>query len=47
MQSRWELVEGNGGVLGHRIGILNKIEFFGENTQNSVKKVHVNPIRIS
>eukprot|EP01050_Picozoa_sp_SAG11_P042828 SAG11_NODE_19946_length_455_cov_4.151685_1_plen_30_part_10 len=28
-----------GGVLIHRINILNKIEFFEKNTQNSVKKV--------
>ena len=40
-------VEGNGGVLIHRISILNKIEFFEKNTQNSVKKVPINPIRIS
>eukprot|EP01050_Picozoa_sp_SAG11_P027483 SAG11_NODE_6981_length_1214_cov_3.242152_1_plen_90_part_10 len=44
----WNLeVEVNGGVLIHLIRILNKIEFFEKNTQNSVKKVLVNPIRIS
>eukprot|EP01050_Picozoa_sp_SAG11_P027882 SAG11_NODE_7235_length_1174_cov_1.573023_1_plen_95_part_00 len=40
-------VEVNGGVLIHLIRIPNKIEFFEKSTQNSVKKVPLNPIRIS